>query len=634
MNDRLPASLVYLLIYNPTLLPPQSTARDDEDAQEEAHILFYTSRERIASRDRMLRQVGLAKALVNFSKIFSPGQGCDSIHSQGKRMVSISPEPDFWMHACVDLAKTPKETKNNNKAAKSDHHPPTTFYYHEDSVHDVVIRDYLFRGYEDFKLLHGTYYSLSKDSESGGLEIKLERFFTPWAWRWDFETINDLGVHLGLPVHAPIPSISPLITSFIGDLPSNTIPLLLSPPCIIETSKASTSPFPPSLPRYLLSLLPSPGQPPWYRNKSKESNGARLNTRLDNAHISASNNTFGFFSAAGAGMGDVMNVKKWNWPEALTFGKIGANSQNKRPQDSDAGRHGVQTTLPHTSPEERSGLSISKGHCDDAHVTTANGDIDQFALDDAISSLTPRLQAKANDGASNKTTCLSEPPEDTTLSPMISQLNHTLPIPLNDTGSLLPTSFEPPAPDFLILKVFLPEPLSPLVVRRRQVLHISLFGLVLGLIMDSDWVSNEVEAPLGLLARKVSTFLEKVREAIDKDMTQSISTPANLGTLGRSKHIISLPNHIISLDADFSTALPLFFESQESLVRDPGILEIFSRSTKPQQWFVIKRGLGFNKAGNEVRGDAYLQTNIKEASLVDADNELLGVVRRWAHGED
>jgi len=68
MSERLAASLGYLLIYNPTLTPPPDTSKDDEDAQEEAHILFYTSRDRVASRDRMLRQVGLAKALVNFSE--------------------------------------------------------------------------------------------------------------------------------------------------------------------------------------------------------------------------------------------------------------------------------------------------------------------------------------------------------------------------------------------------------------------------------------------------------------------------------------------------------------------------------------------------------------------------------------
>ena len=66
--SRVPATLLYLTIYNPSLQPTGPIPEDDEDAEEQAHILFYTSRERAVSRDRMLRQVGLAKALVNFSE--------------------------------------------------------------------------------------------------------------------------------------------------------------------------------------------------------------------------------------------------------------------------------------------------------------------------------------------------------------------------------------------------------------------------------------------------------------------------------------------------------------------------------------------------------------------------------------
>lgn len=66
--SKLPPALLYLTIYNPSLLPTGPVSKDDEDAEEQAHILFYTARERAVSRDRMLRQVGLAKALVNFSR--------------------------------------------------------------------------------------------------------------------------------------------------------------------------------------------------------------------------------------------------------------------------------------------------------------------------------------------------------------------------------------------------------------------------------------------------------------------------------------------------------------------------------------------------------------------------------------
>ena len=69
--SRLPPALLYLTIYNPTLRPSAPPRDDDEDAEEQAQILFYTAREHAVSRDRILRQVGLAKALINFSELVS-----------------------------------------------------------------------------------------------------------------------------------------------------------------------------------------------------------------------------------------------------------------------------------------------------------------------------------------------------------------------------------------------------------------------------------------------------------------------------------------------------------------------------------------------------------------------------------
>lgn len=67
LMSRIPPALLYLTIYNPTL-KPATLDPDDEDAEELAHILFHTAREHAVSRDKILRQVGLAKALVNFSE--------------------------------------------------------------------------------------------------------------------------------------------------------------------------------------------------------------------------------------------------------------------------------------------------------------------------------------------------------------------------------------------------------------------------------------------------------------------------------------------------------------------------------------------------------------------------------------
>ena len=70
--NRIPASLLYLTVYNPTIKPTGSIPDGDEDAEEQAQILFYTARDRAVSRDRILRQIGLAKALVNFTEcVFS-----------------------------------------------------------------------------------------------------------------------------------------------------------------------------------------------------------------------------------------------------------------------------------------------------------------------------------------------------------------------------------------------------------------------------------------------------------------------------------------------------------------------------------------------------------------------------------
>lgn len=64
--SRIPPSLLYFTIYNPTLKPTLLDP-DNEDAEEQSHILFYTAREHVVSRDKILRQIGLAKAMVNFS---------------------------------------------------------------------------------------------------------------------------------------------------------------------------------------------------------------------------------------------------------------------------------------------------------------------------------------------------------------------------------------------------------------------------------------------------------------------------------------------------------------------------------------------------------------------------------------
>lgn len=133
--SRIPPALAYLVIYNPTLQPdPEELTgdRDEDDVTEQAHVLFYTARERAVSRDRILRQVGLAKALANFAeyvslydmvrllrlhlltfiRMFTSRPGFDNVHAQKSRLVMISPESNFWIHAVSPMPRSPTYHRN------------------------------------------------------------------------------------------------------------------------------------------------------------------------------------------------------------------------------------------------------------------------------------------------------------------------------------------------------------------------------------------------------------------------------------------------------------------------------------------------------------------------------------------
>ncbi|KAF8518040.1 hypothetical protein BU17DRAFT_91470 [Hysterangium stoloniferum] len=608
MTERIPASLAYLLIYNPTLLPPTTTSGDDEDAQEEAHILFYTSRDRVASRDRMLRQVGLAKALVAFSDIFAPGQGCDNVHSQGKRMVSISPEPDFWMHVCVDLAKTPKQTKDKNKVRSAKDAPaaaaPQLYYYHEESVFDQVLKDSMYNGYEAFKLLYGTYSSILKDGNPEVLQTRLERFFTPWAWHWDIESCNDLHSHLGLSLHPLSKSLTPTISSFIKELPPTTHPVLVSPPHIIPCSSDPEFAYPSSLARYLLSLTPLTGRssPRRMSIKGKEPIGNRLNHKDGGSNNG--NSTSRFFMG---GLGDVMNVKRWTW--SGTFGgtgsKLSQQIDQNMPSSSSIDKPGnTINSDSSTLPEE---LTTNKSTVPDV-LTHEQPDVDQSALEDAMSHPAP---------------CESYEPVLSTMPQESLSTDRHDNEPVNNNLPVVAASKR----SFLATKVYLSEPSAPLITREQRLLRLTEAELTLGLLTGSDWFAKVDEQSLEDLACKCEVFLRQIRDVLDGQLE---SGKANTKTGDdKSKHIIGFDRSLTSHGKIPATATPYFLESQ-SLI-DSNISEVFSRSIASQNWVVTKRGITLPNNGGAVQSEAsaFMVVNHKEASLVDADNEIEGIARRW-----
>ncbi|EJU03819.1 hypothetical protein DACRYDRAFT_105976 [Dacryopinax primogenitus] len=200
----LPAHLTHLAIYNPTLLPTEAqlqAAEDSDDAYELAHIVFYSSHEGTVSRDRMLRQVGLAKALVNFAGMFETSPLDTNVHSQKKRLITFSPEQDWWLHAAFDLERMQKPSTDKGKAKEKEKKEKEKSldkeksrgtpvedkgdWEYKDELDDDVLKATLVGGYDEFKLRHGTFSDVLHAKDRPDLERELERFFTVWASKWD-----------------------------------------------------------------------------------------------------------------------------------------------------------------------------------------------------------------------------------------------------------------------------------------------------------------------------------------------------------------------------------------------------------------------------------------------------------------
>ncbi|KAI8642471.1 hypothetical protein BD408DRAFT_344201 [Parasitella parasitica] len=203
-KDNLPAlpwlgknspTLSYFCVYNPSLGPHEENTKDQ--------ILYYTAK-KVVPADIKMKQVGLAQALVNFTSTFSPSRPTQNVHSQKNRMIFLQPEPGFWMHMCVELGILRKQTKDSKGKEK------LVTEYLDSQLNDNALEAVLKIGYEQFKLLNGTFSSILYDAnkETNRQRIKtlmhaIEEFFSDWIWKWDFDRLDIMtfsAVFNGVPV--------------------------------------------------------------------------------------------------------------------------------------------------------------------------------------------------------------------------------------------------------------------------------------------------------------------------------------------------------------------------------------------------------------------------------------------------
>ncbi|CAE6415988.1 unnamed protein product [Rhizoctonia solani] len=319
--SRISPALAYLVIYNPTLQPNPddlTEGRDEDDVTEQAHVLFYTARERAVSRDRILRQVGLAKALANFAEMFTSQPGFDNVHAQKSRLIMISPEPDFWIHACVNLAKTPKVTSTTSGGDQ-----PEEFDYHGNSLNDEVLRTQLLQAYQSFRLQQGGFTQIMQADGVRFLERRLESFFTPWAWQWNVGATPEFGNYLGLSVHPLKKQFTNSLADYTQRVP-NTPTLLLVPPHIVTDSK-----LPPIYPLLPLARLLEPLVPLPPLVASPQPSPAIATSAATSApmHMLATggNVVTKYITKPAA---QVVDPRNWSWP-TLPFGKGSIRAKGK-----------------------------------------------------------------------------------------------------------------------------------------------------------------------------------------------------------------------------------------------------------------------------------------------------------------
>ncbi|CDU24936.1 uncharacterized protein SPSC_04769 [Sporisorium scitamineum] len=222
-----PASLSYFTIFCPALKPPkkkrsgdshndsasaqeahlQDEAEDEdarETAREAAQILFYTSRARAALKGRMLRQIGVAKGMIEFCSMVSKPSGTSrqtdsessakgrswNVHSSKRRMILVEVESGVWVHASIDLPYTTR-----SPPAGAEPHAKVTKERHDALLPDVWLEESIRRAWSDWVLLNGCpAHILSQKAGRAGLERSLEKYFSVWAWSWDLELATNADV--------------------------------------------------------------------------------------------------------------------------------------------------------------------------------------------------------------------------------------------------------------------------------------------------------------------------------------------------------------------------------------------------------------------------------------------------------
>ncbi|KND04621.1 uncharacterized protein SPPG_00339 [Spizellomyces punctatus DAOM BR117] len=193
-----PASLVYFAVFNPTFGQTEKTSADQ--------ICFFHPAS--TSLNEKSRQVGLAQALVQFTRTFSPSHPCETVHTRKHRVILYEPEPGYWMLLKVRLGTRTRSARLSK------------IEYLDSELQDSILKRVLERSYEFFKFLYKGFDHVAQTQSIIILKKTLEEFFTSYIPRIDVASLDLVNALCGIHFASLDKSSYLQISSFIHDLQS------------------------------------------------------------------------------------------------------------------------------------------------------------------------------------------------------------------------------------------------------------------------------------------------------------------------------------------------------------------------------------------------------------------------------
>ena len=261
-------------------------------------------------------------------------------------------------------------------------------------------------------------------------------------------------------MHPSFSALIPILDDFCALLSDETVAAVLSPSTLVPSTRYTNAGHPPSLIDYLMSIIPPP--------TSTEDSISSLSSSVDTikGKVSAKSNPnqsgdlkkeAGNFLGMPA-MNVNMDVRKWNWPGYLTFGKGSLSKPNIS----------LSPEIKQIPPSYNSG---NKPNGEEVQV-------DVSALEDAMSSSSRSISTTSDGSGKDLIPPDPYPPNDTNgnvLPPKDDDLLLSPTSPLSPSlasdASEEPAALPPPPPfsEFLAVGVHLAPPSDPTATKRRRI---------------------------------------------------------------------------------------------------------------------------------------------------------------------